>query len=269
MAPTRVERFLQLVMSRHFAWFVGHLIVISATVYFFLALVQFNSWGADLAYRAHFSGALLSYSIVVYGEYKKRVRWRKDTRLSSVLADENMQHLLIIIPLFLYRRFPLTILRQPVYSAIHISIYVRRQILGVLFTNAGEDALAVRINDVVGSWVKNRYDASMKMVCVVELGLWLHILFAVLTFEKHAWILWVLCSGFLRARMEHSPHIAKVQTAVAGKLDVFFGDERMPLVLRRGWEDTKDVWRQIVEITDLEAYGSMAPVAGGEGKKDI
>lgn len=96
----------------------------------------------------------------------------------------------------------------------------------------------------------------MKMVrAPVELVLWLHMLFTVLT----------LYSAFARGRNGHSHYRHESQIAVAGKSDVLFADERMPMAWG-AWQRMKEIRRRIVGRTDPKTYG-IAEHVSSTGKR--
>lgn len=74
-----------------------------------------------------------------------------------------------------------------------------------------------------------------------------------------------LYSAFARGKNRHSHYRRESQTAMAGKLDVLFADERMPMAWS-AWQRTKEIWRRIVGRTDPKTYG-IAEHVSGTGKR--
>jgi transmembrane protein 33 len=121
-------------------------------------------------------------------------------------------------------------------------------------------AQSERIQTIIGKWIKGFYDTAMTSVCIIELGLWLHILFAVLSFQRNTWILLLLYSGYLRVRFAQSSFMASVHAAWIKILNALFADKRIPPWVRSAWESVKDVAWQLVETTDLTTYAPVVPV---------
>jgi hypothetical protein len=92
MPSTLSERALKL-NRLQLPWFIGYLIALFASSSYFLSFMLFNSWDADLFYNLHFHGVLLSYSIVAYKVFRKKLRATGSIGVMYCLKDDNVQHI--------------------------------------------------------------------------------------------------------------------------------------------------------------------------------
>jgi hypothetical protein len=89
------QRLAALAQTLQFAWFGGHVFLLFATLRYSLSYITFNSaskWAA-FSYRLAFLSATVTYGIVVYKAYRARMRAGKQSGVTSLLTDENVQYL--------------------------------------------------------------------------------------------------------------------------------------------------------------------------------
>jgi len=91
------ERFLALVQTLQYAWFVGHVTLLLCTLRYALSYITFNYYSgwASFSYRTTFVAAAATYGIVVYKAYRARVKGGKAGQQFALqmATDENVQYL--------------------------------------------------------------------------------------------------------------------------------------------------------------------------------
>jgi transmembrane protein 33 len=89
------DRLLRLVQTLQFAWFAGHVILLTCTVYYSFAFLTLRSKSgfSQFVYRFAFIAAAATYGIVVYKAYRARMKAGKQGGVLTLVTDENVQYL--------------------------------------------------------------------------------------------------------------------------------------------------------------------------------
>ena len=93
------ERFIALAQTLQFAWFAGHLTLLSSVMFYGVSYFRMRYYGrwAQLNYRTAFVAAAATYGIVVYKAYRARMKSGKAQGGTGgalqLAADENVQYL--------------------------------------------------------------------------------------------------------------------------------------------------------------------------------
>jgi hypothetical protein len=161
------------------------------------------------------------------------------------------------------RQYPLALLPFTVYSIFHVATYTRGILLpaiqGPSATPTGQKS---GIADTIGRFVKDYYDASMSLVAGLEILLWFRILGSAIIFQKGSWILLVLYTIFLRARISQSTFVQGMIRQVTARGDGYANGQGTPPAARQAWGTFKGVAQKAHEVTDLNKYvgGGQPPV---------
>ncbi|KAB2573093.1 hypothetical protein BFW01_g9059 [Lasiodiplodia theobromae] len=259
------QRLLQLAQTLQFAWFGGHLTLLFCTLRYSLSWLTFNYYSrmARFSYRLAFVAAAVTYGIVVYKAYRARVRAGKQGGALSMIADENVQYLIMAL-LWLYNvlQIPLALLPFAVYSVFHVLTYTRTNLLPVLQPQppAAEGAKPNQsaLSNTIGRFVKEYYDTSMTLVAVLEIALWFRVLGSALLFQRGSWALLIFYTAFFRARVSQSTFVQSAIQQLTARADALVQQQSTPPPARQAWETAKGFAKQAFDATDLNKYAGGA-----------
>ncbi|EON63716.1 hypothetical protein W97_02944 [Coniosporium apollinis CBS 100218] len=254
------QRLMQLAQTLQFAWFCGHVTLFLCTIRYAISYLTFryNSKWAVFSYRTAFMAAAVTYGIVVYKAYRARMRSGKQGSPLAMLADENVQYLLMALVWLWSRQIPLAILPFTVYSIFHIATYTRANLLPALQpqqqSQDGQPPKQSGMAQTIGQFVKDYYDSSMTLVALLEIGLWFRVLMSALLFQKGSWILLGIYSAFLRARYSQSSFVQGAIAQMTQRVDGMVANQNTPPAVRNAWASVKGLARQAAEATDINKY---------------
>ncbi|KAF4302451.1 hypothetical protein GTA08_BOTSDO06332 [Botryosphaeria dothidea] len=259
------QRLLQLAQTLQFAWFGGHLTLLFCTLRYSLSWLTFNYYSrmARFSYRLAFFAAAVTYGIVVYKAYRARVRAGKQGGALSMIADENVQYLIMaLIWLGNALQIPLALAPFAVYSVFHVLTYARTNLLPVLQPQppAAEGAKPNQsaLSNTIGRFVKEYYDTSMTLVAILEIVLWFRVLGSALIFQRGSWILLTFYTAFFRARISQSTFVQSAIQQLTARADALVQQQSTPPQARQIWETIKGIAKQASDATDLNKYAGGA-----------
>jgi hypothetical protein len=264
-------RMLALAQTLQFAWFVGHTILIFATIRYGFSWLRFNYYGrmAQFCYRTSFVAAAATYGIVVYKTQRARAKTgnKMPGGVIGLLSDENVQYLLLALVWLFTPQYPLALLPYSVYSVFHIATYTRANLIPTIApAKPAADGTTPKtkttnpLADKIGTFVKDYYDASMSIVSGLEILLWVRILLSAILFQRRSWILLGLYTAFLRARFSQSSHIQTSFSQLGARVDSLVGAQGTPPAARQVWDGVKGGAKQFHDATDVNKYiGGAAP----------
>lgn len=190
--------------AQHYAWAGGHaLMVLCATRYLFTWFL-FRSGGYGLWYKFAFTGALVSYAIVVkksLGLPSNIAQW-----VTRALADENFQYLGLAIFWWSSKPIPLAVVPYLTFSAFHVATFTRTTIVPKFFPptpTASGGTQPSAIARTIQTFVKTYYDPSMKLVAYVEIAVFARVFLGVFVLANSL-LTPVIYGYFLRQRYYHS-----------------------------------------------------------------
>ncbi|KAF4583125.1 ER membrane protein [Ophiocordyceps camponoti-floridani] len=268
------ERLLALAKTLQFAWFIGHMTLLTSTLRYFMSWLRMNYYSgwAQGSYRASFVAAIVTYGIVVYKTQRARAKMnsRPSGGLIGQLSDENVQYLLMALVWLFSPQYPLALLPYSVYSVFHVATYTRTNLIPACQAPpppAADGSARPRVNsplaDRIGNFVKEYYETSMSVVSGMELLLWVRILFSAILFQRRSWILICLYTAFIRARYSQSTHMQSSIAQLCARIDSLVGAQGTPPAARQAWDSIKNGTRQFHDATEMGKYVS----AGGPAKK--
>jgi hypothetical protein len=158
------------------------------------------------------------------------------------------------------RQYPLALLPFTVYSIFHVATYTRGILLPTLQppppTPAGQKPKASALSDRIGRFVKDYYDLSMSVVAGLEIALWFRLLGSAILFAKGSWILLVIYTVFLRARISQSTFVQGMLRQLGARGDAVASRQDLPPQVRSGWEGFKGAAAKAHDATDINKYVS-------------
>jgi hypothetical protein len=162
------------------------------------------------------------------------------------------------------RQTPLALLPFAVYSIFHVATYTRGILLPTISppppVPAGQKPKASALSDSIGRFVKDYYDASMSIVAGLEIALWFRLLGSAILFQRGSWILIVIYTVFLRARISQSTFVQGMLRQMGQRGDAVAARQEVPPAAKGVWEQMKGGAAKAHELTDLSRY-----VGGGSG----
>lgn len=263
------QRVQRLATTLQFGWFIGHAALLSAVTRYGLSYITMNYYSgwAQFSYRLAFISAVATYGIVVFKGYRAKLQkpGAKPQQLAlMLLADENVQYLLISLVWLSSRQVPLALLPFTVYSVFHVATYTRTNILPTISppkvvptttpASPSTPKSQTPLASSIGKFVKEYYDASMMLVAGLEIALWFRLLLSAFTFTKGAWILLGIYTVFLRARYQQSHFVQNAFAQGAARVDQQVQSPSIPPAVRQGWESAKSVGKRAVDATDARRY---------------
>lgn len=165
------------------------------------------------------------------------------------------------------RQTPLALLPFAVYSIFHVATYTRGILLPTIQppppTPAGQKPKASALSESIGRFVKDYYDASMSIVAGLEIALWFRLLGSAFLFQKGSWILIVIYTVFLRARISQSTFVQGMLRQLGQRGDAVAQRQDVPPAAKGVWESAKGAAAKAHDLTDVNRYvgGGAAPAA--------
>lgn len=271
------QRLATVAQTLQFAWFVGHLTLILSVLRYSLSWIRMNYYTrmAQFSYRLAFVAAMLTYGIVVYKTLRARAKagMKFSPQVAiTLIADENVQYFLLAFVWLLAPQYPIALLPYSVYSVFHFATYTRSTVIPTIIpptqtapaTGASPSAKPQYnthpIADAIGSFVKEYYDTSMSVVSGLEIALWGRLLLSAILFQRRSWILLVIYTAFLRARVNNSTHVQGSFARLEARVDNLVGAQGTPPAARQVWDGVKGGARAFHSATDLSKYANGAAV---------
>ena len=164
------------------------------------------------------------------------------------------------------RQTPLALLPFAVYSIFHVATYTRGILLPTVQppapAPAGQKPKASALSDSIGRFVKDYYDASMSIVAGLEIALWFRLLGSAFLFQRGSWILIVIYTVFLRARISQSTFVQGMLRQMGQRGDALAQRSDVPPAAKGVWEQMKGGAAKAHDVTDINKYvGGSAPAA--------
>ncbi|GAA5885966.1 hypothetical protein JCM16303_003045 [Sporobolomyces ruberrimus] len=262
----------------HYAWAVGHGLVLLGTIHTFLGFItlSFRSKSYYLAY----AGAIVSWGIVVY----KSLGAPQPNRayVQRALLDENVQYLLLALYWFLTKPIALTLLPFATFSLFHTLTFLRTSVLPKVpaapsssSKNSSSSSAAAqaptsagaRLSKTIQTWVKANYETAMLFVAYIEVGLVFgRILLGAITFQNS--LLTPLIFGhFLRLRYYLSPPTRQAFGWLNGQVEKYVvKNASVPAIAKKGVVTVRDlIIRYSESIIQVQQPGAAGAAAGAGG----
>jgi hypothetical protein len=164
-----------------------------------------------------------------------------------------------------YYQYVLALAPYAVYSVFHVLTYTRGILLPTISpappAAAGQKPAPSALSETIAKFVREYYDTSMSLVAGLELALWFRLFLSALIFARGSWIVLVLYTVFLRARIGQSTFVQGMIKQIAARGDQYANRQDVPPAVRSGWQTAKNVLKQAHDQTDVNRYisGPQAP----------
>ncbi|KAI9296295.1 hypothetical protein K502DRAFT_289719, partial [Neoconidiobolus thromboides FSU 785] len=119
-----------------FVWWLGHITVVYATIFYFLNLV-FRQEINSVFYSKVFRGSIISYGIVIWKGHKPFSF--SYSYLQTVLKDETSCYLLLAVYWLIATPTSITVIPFFVYSIFHCINYIRTRLFPAILPQAAEE----------------------------------------------------------------------------------------------------------------------------------
>jgi len=244
------------IVDPHYLWAFGHLVMLSGSIYILIQSALFRPTPSRV-YKGSYTGALLSYSIVVVkslGYPTANRQW-----IARAFADENVQYAILALYWWISKPINITVLPFMTFSLFHCLTFLRTNILPKLSSAPAAapgqprpprptDAYSRKIQD----WVKSNYDTAMRFVAYAELAIFLRVAVGALLL-RDSLITPLFLAHFLRLRYHASPFTKQAITTIKARLDDIF--------LPRGGM-VANVYRTGTGMLEKWGGGRLVPPAG-------
>ncbi|KAK9451402.1 uncharacterized protein V1518DRAFT_408460 [Limtongia smithiae] len=230
------QRLLKLAKSLQFAWFSGHVLVLTGTFFYALSAVRFASasrW-AVFWYREAFLSVVATYGIVLFRSYKAAA-----PTATTLIRDDNVQYLAIALLWLISRPLFVTLPPFAIYSFFHVLTYVRTNVLPTI-GQPPNAPLAVKIQ----AFVDNYNDKFTALVANLELVLLMRLFLTALAFRRGSWISLLVYGSFIRLRFEQSVFTKQAVHNWEVRVDGLIAHPKVPVPVKTGWAKVKTAMKQ-------------------------
>ncbi|KAK1928034.1 putative endoplasmic reticulum protein [Papiliotrema laurentii] len=210
----------------HYLWALGHGIMLAGAAYTILQTALFRGAPPKI-YRLSYTGALLSYAIVVVKSLG--VPQASKTWARRAFADENVQYMLLALFWWISKPIGLTIIPFATFSLFHCLTFLRTNIIPKFVPPAppavaGQPrpppAALQNVSNKIQLWVKGNYDSAMRFVAYTELAILARTAVGAVFFTN-SFITPLFLLHFIRLRYHASPFSRQAVAQVVSRLDGF------------------------------------------------
>ncbi|KIO34526.1 hypothetical protein M407DRAFT_240427 [Tulasnella calospora MUT 4182] len=260
----------------HYAWATGHFILLLCSMRYLLAWVTFKSSAYEIWYRSAFTGAIVSYAIVVYkslGTPQPNAAYFR-----KALADENFQYFLLALFWWFTKPVSLALIPYATFSLFHALTFTRTNIIPRVFPTQpvpgqGEAARAPAhpLAKSIHTWVKANYDGAMRSVAWTELVILVRVslgcLFGIIPFVKfgmkNSFLAPIVFAQFLRLRYYYSAFTRTVVQNADGLITNYVDQPSAPPALKQAWGPV----RAAITKYGASVIEPAQPAAGAAGAR--
>jgi hypothetical protein len=235
---------------QHYIWASGHFILLAASIRYLLAWVTLKTISA-FWYKAGLTGALISYSIVVYkslGAPQPNLAF-----IRRALLDENVQYFLLAFFWWTSKPIALALLPYMIFSLFHALTFTRTTLMPQFLPQAppatsGGPPQPHPLAKKLQAWVKANYDTAMKAVAYIELLIFIRVVLGALTLQTSL-IAPIIYAHFLRQRYFQSAFTREALSVSTARVDTLVRKPGNPPVLVNVWEKAQTLvqrWAGVV-----------------------
>ncbi|KAI1430928.1 hypothetical protein GGR50DRAFT_134687 [Xylaria sp. CBS 124048] len=220
---------------------------------------------ARFTYRLSFICAALTYGIVVYKTSRGKVKAsEKLGSLMALLADENVQYLLLALVWLINPPYYFALLPYGIFSIFHVATYLRGNLIPTVqppkTAVAGGKPQSNPLSDAIGTFVKRYYNVSMSVVATIEILIMLRLVLSALMFQSRSWVLLAVFATFLRARYAESSHVQNSFRELEIRVDAAVSSQGIPPAVRSAWETIKGLARQFYAATERNKFANGSEI---------
>ncbi|KAM0749625.1 hypothetical protein T439DRAFT_326505 [Meredithblackwellia eburnea MCA 4105] len=253
----------------HYAWAFGHFLVLLGTAYTLIGMLTWYS--RPKAYRLSYTGAILSWGIVVYKSLGTP-QFNK-AYLQRALLDENVQYLLLAAYWFFQKPIYVTLIPFATFSLFHTLTFVRTTLLpkppstpqaapGQPKPQSSPPSFQTNLSKGIQTWVKAHYEQAMLFVSYVEVVLVFgRVLLGAITFQN-SFLAPLFFAHFLRLRYYLSEPTRKAFADVNQRVDKLLAHPSCPPPVKKGVETVRML---IIRYSESALSVNQPGAAGAAG----
>ncbi|CEP64118.1 nucleoporin POM33 LALA0_S10e02806g [Lachancea lanzarotensis] len=243
----QISKLISLAQTSQFAWFGGHLVVLTCALLYLLTFRGGASSLHNTLYRVLYLGVIESFGIIVYQQHFKH---RAQTTSGSgpaptitqlLLRDDNSLYVAIAVMWFLTPRLSVTMIPYVVFSFFHFLTYLKSVLLPQVF-EIGPDS---RLTVLIDNFIRQNNDRSMVWSSFSELVCVAIVLVRALLWYPRSWIVAVVYCLFIKIRYETSPYTRSGVKRWEVRLDGLLSHPSVPVAVKNAYVHFKNNVRQL------------------------
>lgn len=252
------KKFIRLSRTLQFAWFVGHVTTLVASMLCFMSTNQ-------ALYRMAWLGVIESFGIITYQHYASQSKASSDQKKGitpqALLQNGDVLYFLLALMWFITPKFTLALVPYAFFSLFHVLIYLKSILLPEVFGLTAENSKAVSL---ITRFVRNFNERCMYWVGSMELNLFLFLALRALLWYPRSWIILLAYTLFIKIRFENSKYMQATFAQWRVRFDGAVSHPSIPPVLKRGYGKFKSMLIQISQFR----LSKPQPAAASAGSKD-
>ncbi|SCU83469.1 LAME_0C05292g1_1 [Lachancea meyersii CBS 8951] len=246
----QVSKFLSLAQTSQFAWFGGHLVVLTCAFLYMLTFRRGTLHLHNTLYRVLYLGVIESFGIIIYQQHFKHrgqpsgatgTNGPAPTLAQLLLRDDNSMYVAIAVMWFLTPRLTLTMIPYVVFSFFHFLTYLKSVLLPQVFEIGPNSRLTVLIDN----FIRENNDRSMVWSSFSELVCVAVVLVRALLWYPRSWIVALVYCLFIKIRYETSPYTRSGVKRWEVRLDGLMSHSGVPAAIKNAYVHFKNNVRQL------------------------
>lgn len=239
--PSPLNKLLRLAKTLQFAWFVGHVTTLVASIFCFMSLNR-------VLYRIAWFGVIESFGIITYQHYASKTisnAGQKGLTPQALLQNGDVLYFLLALLWFVTPQFTLALVPYAFFSLFHVLIYFKGILLPEIFGLNAENSKVVTL---ISNFVRNFNERCMYWVGSIELNMFLLLVLRALLWYPRSWIVLVAYTLFVKIRFENSKYMQATFAQWRVRFDGAMSHPSIPPVLKRVYGKIKSLLIQISQF---------------------
>lgn len=239
--PTALSKLLSLSKTLQFAWFTGHVVTLTSTIFFLLSM-------NPVLYRVAWLGVIESFGIITYQHYTSKMPstgGQKSVTPQALLQNGDVVYFLLALLWFFTPMFTLSLLPYAIFSLFHVLIYFKGILLPEVFGLNPENSKMVTF---ITNFVRSFNEKSMYLVGSIELNLFVLLLVRALFWYPRSWIILVAYTLFVKIRYENSKYMQATFAQWRVRFDGAMSHPSVPPMIKRVYGKIKSLLIQVAQV---------------------
>lgn len=260
VADTQLSRFMEVMKTLQFAWFAGHVIVLTTT-FLYVFSPRGSSQFHQVLYTLLYLGVIQSFGIIFYQQHYSGVARPQSTSsgVFGYLEDENIIYCFLALMWLFTPRFIWTIPHFFIFSLFHALTYVKSVLCPVVF-QMSESSGPVKF---LTKFLRENHEKSLSWSCNSELFCLCAVTLRALTFRRRLWVVLALYLLFIKTRYERSANMRSVVRKWEARIDGLISHPNIPSTVKQAYASSKIQIAKLgnYSLTNSNAAGSPAATA--------
>lgn len=238
------ERLAKLVYDSplRFAWFVGNLISVIATIVYGASYRSAHVVNR-VFYRFIFLGALDTFGIVVYQKRDMISTDNNGISFFAVLEIEDFHYFYSALTwLCCPVEYTLAIVPFFAFSVFHAASFIANDVLHTLGMFHG-------LSRILKNFAGQYHESSKRIAAGSELMLFAFLILKAIFFRKWAWITLLMFSIFIKLKTETSIYTKSILKNWEVRVDGLVSGETIPPFVKVGWVNFKKIVKQVDQVS--------------------